>query len=116
MLSTKFDPNNDSVEEQFMWILRFASVRKIKEFLLKIPSIELNYPTPNLNTPITSAIDRADPQIFTYLLDKSSTSLDDTITQPCRRTALMYASFVSRNPEILQILVKKGADLGKTDM
>lgn len=108
MSNTKFNyEKNDSIEEQFMWLLRFATVKKIKDFLTKIPTIDLHYPTPNLTTPITSAIDRGDPQILSFLLEKNSTNLDGTVTQPWGRTALMYASFVSRNPEILQILLKK---------
>lgn len=79
-------------------------------------SIDLHYPTPNLKTPITAAIDRGDLQILSFLLEKNSTDLDNTTTQPWARTALMYASYVSRNPEILQILLKKGADPGKVDM
>ena len=79
------------------------------------PTIDLHYPTPNLTTPITSAIDRGDPQILSFLLEKNSTNLDGTVTQPWGRTALMYASFISRNPEILQILLKKGADPQKMD-
>ncbi|KAG9428332.1 serine/threonine-protein phosphatase 6 regulatory ankyrin repeat subunit B-like [Apis mellifera carnica] len=116
MSNTKFNyEKNDSIEEQFMWLLRFATVKKIKDFLTKIPTIDLHYPTPNLTTPITSAIDRGDPQILSFLLEKNSTNLDGTVTQPWGRTALMYASFVSRNPEILQILLKKGADPQKMD-
>ncbi|OAD56532.1 hypothetical protein WN48_03219 [Eufriesea mexicana] len=99
-----------------MWLLRFATVKKIKDFLTKIPSIDLHYPTPSLRTPVTSAIDRGDPQILFFLLEKSSTNLDDTTTQPCGKTALMYASFVSRHPEILQTLLKKDADLRKVDI
>ncbi|XP_076630427.1 uncharacterized protein LOC143346318 [Colletes latitarsis] len=106
---------NDSLEERFMWLLRFANFKQIKDFLAKNQSLDLNYPTPSLKTPLTAAIDRGDPQILSLLLEKNLTTLDDTITQPCGRTALMYASFVSRNPEILQTLLKKGADLQKTD-
>ncbi|XP_050593932.1 putative ankyrin repeat protein RF_0381 [Bombus affinis] len=117
MLNTEFNRQiNDSVEEQFIWLLRFATVRRIKDFLTKILSIDLHYPTPNLKTPITSAIDRGDVQILSFLLEKNSTDLDNTTTQPWARTALMYASYVSRNPEILQILLKKGADPGKVDI
>lgn len=78
--------------------------------------MDLHYPTPNLKTPITAAIDRGDLQILSFLLEKNSTGLDNAITQPWGRTALMYASYVSRNPELLQILLKKGADLQKVDM
>ncbi|CAK9824735.1 Putative ankyrin repeat protein RF_0381 [Anthophora retusa] len=106
----------DSLEEKFMWILRFATVRQIRDFLMKNSAIDLHYPTPNLRTPVTSAIDRGDPQILSLLLDKSSTTLDDTVTQPYGKTALMYASFVSRNSEILQVLLKKGADPEKMDI
>ncbi|XP_053975785.1 protein TANC1-like isoform X2 [Hylaeus volcanicus] len=108
---------NDSIDERFMWLLRFANLKQIKEFLAKnSQSLCLNYPTVNLKTPLTATIDRGDPQILTLLLEKNSMALNDTLTQPCGRTALMYASFVSRNPEILQALLKKGADLWKTDI
>ncbi|KAK1125038.1 hypothetical protein K0M31_006376 [Melipona bicolor] len=117
MLNTKLKyETNDSVEEQFIWLLRFATVRKIKDFLTKVLSIDLHYPTPNLKTPVTAAIDRGDLQILSFLLEKNSTGLNDTVTQPWGRTALMYASYVSRNPELLQILLKKGADLHKMDI
>lgn len=79
-------------------------------------SLYLHYPKPNLKTPLTAAIDRGDPQILALLLEKNSTNLDETVTQPCGRTALMYASFASRDPEMLQVLLKKGANLQKTDM
>nr|XP_034178895.1 ankyrin repeat domain-containing protein 50-like isoform X1 [Osmia lignaria] len=107
---------NSSIEEQFMWLLRFATIKQIKDFLTQNPSIDLHYPTPNLKTPLTSTIDRGDPQILSVLLDNNLNTLNDTVTQPWGRTALMYASFVSRNPELLQVLLKKGADLGKVDM
>ncbi|XP_076759822.1 uncharacterized protein LOC143428661 [Xylocopa sonorina] len=117
MLDTKYNcEGNDSVEEQFMWLVRFASVKKIRDFFIKISSIELHYPTPNLKTPLTSAIDRGDPQILSLLLEKNSTNMDETTTQPWRRTALMYASYVSRNPEMLRTLLKKGADDRKVDI
>ncbi|XP_012143923.2 uncharacterized protein LOC105662875 [Megachile rotundata] len=107
---------NGSIEERFMWILRFATIKQIKDFLTDNPSIDLHYPTPNLKTPLTSTIDRGDPQILSILLDKISTNLNNTVTQPCGRTALMYASLVSRKPEILEILLKKGADLQQVDI
>ncbi|XP_043510957.1 fibronectin type 3 and ankyrin repeat domains protein 1-like [Frieseomelitta varia] len=117
MLNTKLKYEiNDSVEEQFIWLLRFATVRKIKDFLTKVLSIDLHYPTPNLKTPITAAIDRGDLQILSFLLERNSTGLDNAVTQPWGRTALMYASYVSKNPELLQVLLKKGADLQKVDI
>ncbi|XP_076165753.1 phosphocholine transferase AnkX [Ptiloglossa arizonensis] len=107
---------NDSIEEQFLWLLRFASFKKIRDFLAKNQSMDLNYLTVDLKTPVTAAIDRGDPQILSLLLDKSTKTLDDGIAQPCGRTALMYASFFSRNTEILQTLLRKGAaDLRQTD-
>ncbi|XP_012287528.1 ankyrin repeat domain-containing protein 7-like [Orussus abietinus] len=66
-------------------------------------------------TPLTAAIDRGDPQILSGLLEKVPTALDSTTAQPCGRTALMYASHHSRNPDVLQVLLKKGADPVKTD-
>ncbi|KAF3430664.1 hypothetical protein E2986_09139 [Frieseomelitta varia] len=117
MLNTKLNRQFiDSVEEQFIWLLRFATVRKIKDFLTKVLSIDLHYPTPNLKTPITAAIDRGDLQILSFLLERNSTGLDNAVTQPWGRTALMYASYVSKNPELLQVLLKKGADLQKVDI
>ncbi|XP_031843274.2 uncharacterized protein LOC116431651 [Nomia melanderi] len=111
-----YDDERDSVEERFIWLLRFAKFRKIKDFLSKNRTIDLRYPTENLSTPLTAAIDRDDPQILSLLLEKNSADLDETITQPYGRTALMYASYVSRDPEMLQVLLKKGADLQKTDI
>ncbi|XP_076376794.1 uncharacterized protein LOC143259244 [Megalopta genalis] len=109
---TRHDPE----EEQFIRMLKFAKFKKIKEFLSKNRSIDLRYPTENLKTPLIAAIDRGDPQILSLLLEKNSADLDETITQPCGRTALMYASYASRDPEMLQVLLKKGADLRKTDI
>ncbi|XP_015430169.1 PREDICTED: ankyrin repeat domain-containing protein 50-like, partial [Dufourea novaeangliae] len=107
---------NDSIEEQFMWLLRFASFKKIKEFFSKNrSSIDLHYPTQNLRTPLTTVIDRDDPRILSVLLERNSTSLDETTTQPYGRTALMYASYVSREPKMLEVLLENGADIGKRD-
>ncbi|KAG7191120.1 hypothetical protein KM043_007152 [Ampulex compressa] len=78
--------------------------------------MNLHYPTSNLKTPLTTAIDRGDPQIVALLLDKISTNLEDTLTQPFKRTILMYASYNVRRPEILQLLLKKGADIQKNDV
>lgn len=70
----------------------------------------------NLKTPLMAAIDRNDPQILALMLDRISTDLDNTTTQPCGRTVLMYSAYTSRNPEILQVLLRKGADIERTDM
>ncbi|XP_076295567.1 uncharacterized protein LOC143216424 [Lasioglossum baleicum] len=107
---------HDSVEEEFMWLLKFARFKKIRDFLSKNRSIDLRYPTEDLKTPLMAAIDRNDPQILSLLLETNSADLDQTITQPCGRTALMYAAYVSRDPEVLQVLLKKGANLQKTDI
>ncbi|XP_076240820.1 uncharacterized protein LOC143183207 isoform X2 [Calliopsis andreniformis] len=100
----------------YIRLLKYATVKQVKEFHAKNQSMYLHHPTPNLTTPLIAAINRGDPQILSLLLDKCSAPIDDTVTQPCGRTALMYASFASRNPEMLQVLLKKGADLQKTDI
>ncbi|XP_078053794.1 uncharacterized protein LOC144479142 [Augochlora pura] len=110
------EARHDPEEEQFIRMLMFAKFKRIREFLSKNRSIDLRYPTENLKTPLIAAIDRADPQILSLLLEKNSADLDETLTQPCGRTALMYAAYSSRDPEVLQVLLKKGADLRKTDI
>ncbi|XP_076651408.1 uncharacterized protein LOC143358281 [Halictus rubicundus] len=99
-----------------MWLLEFARFQKIRDFLLKTRPIDLRYTTEDLKTPLIATIDHNDPRILSLLLEKNSADLDETITQPCGRTALMYAAYVSRDPEVLQVLLKKGADLQKTDI
>lgn len=80
------------------------------------PSLNLHYPTNELKTPLTITIDRGDPQILALLIEKIPTNLDSTTTQPCGKSALMHASYYSRNIEILQVLLKKGADPEKKDL
>ncbi|CAB0035777.1 unnamed protein product [Trichogramma brassicae] len=74
------------------------------------PTLDLHYPKENLSTPLTSAIERADPLILAMLIDKIPVDLDDTLTQPCGKTALMHAAYCADNPEVLQVLIRKGAD------
>lgn len=77
--------------------------------------MDLHYPTNNLTTPLTTAIDRSDPIIVSFLIDKLPCNLDSTLTQTCGKTALMHAAYYSKNPEVLNVLMKKGADINKTD-
>ena len=78
--------------------------------------MDLHYPNENLSTPLTTTIERSDPVILSMLIDKLPTNLDLTLTQPCGKTALMHAAFRTGDPEVLQVLIKKGADRDKTDM
>ncbi|KAI4493961.1 hypothetical protein M0802_009337 [Mischocyttarus mexicanus] len=106
-----------TIEEELIRLLGFASFKKINDFISKISSnsINLHYPTFDLKTPLLEVIRRGDVQILALLLDKISVSLDDTTTQPCGKTVLMSAAYTSKNPEILQLLLKKGADPKKLD-
>lgn len=79
--------------------------------------MDLHYPTVKLKTPLTAAIDRGNVKILETLLDECSAgSLDSTTTQPCGKTALMYASYVTRHSDIIRVLIERGADVHKVDM
>ncbi|XP_051164882.1 putative ankyrin repeat protein RF_0580 [Leptopilina boulardi] len=103
-------------EEELLRLLQFASIRKIRDLIISYPFLNLHYPTKDLRTPLTIAIDRGDSQILQLIIDKVPTDLDSTLTQSCGKSALMHASYFSRNLEILQILLKKGVDLNKKDL
>ncbi|KAK2575937.1 hypothetical protein KPH14_007299 [Odynerus spinipes] len=106
-----------TVEEELMRLLGFANIKKIRDFLSKTSSqsINMHHPTFHLKTPLLEAIRRGDVSILALLIEKIPVCLDDTTTQPYGKTALMTAAYSSRNPEILQLLVKKGADIKKLD-
>lgn len=80
------------------------------------PTMDLHYPNANLSTPLTTTIERSDPVILSMLIDKLPANLNQTLTQPCGKSALMHAAFRAKDPEVLQVLIKKGADRNKTDM
>ncbi|KAL7302498.1 hypothetical protein TKK_0005141 [Trichogramma kaykai] len=107
---------SNAPEEVLVRLLRFSGVRKICDFLTSHPTLDLHYPKENLSTPLTSAIERSDPLILAMLIDKIPVDLDDTLTQPCGKTALMHAAYCTDDPEVLQVLIRKGADPSKTDM
>ncbi|XP_015173289.1 PREDICTED: ankyrin repeat domain-containing protein 7-like isoform X3 [Polistes dominula] len=107
-----------TIEEELIRIIGFASFKEINDFISKISShsINLHYPTFDLKTPLLEVVRREDVQILALLLDKIPVSLDDTTTQPCGKTVLMSAAYTSRNTEILQLLLKKGANPNKLDV
>ncbi|XP_015516131.1 serine/threonine-protein phosphatase 6 regulatory ankyrin repeat subunit B-like [Neodiprion lecontei] len=106
-----------SDEEELIRLLGFASLEKIIDFISIRPAMDLHYPTQyrKLRTPLTAAIDRGTPSILKSLLDRFSVPLDSTTTQPFGKTALMHASYVSRNPEVIRVLIARGANVRKTD-
>lgn len=77
--------------------------------------MNLHYPTFDLKTPLLEVVRRGDAQILALLIEKIPVCLDDTTTQPYGKTILMSAAYTTRNPEILQLLLKKGADIKKLD-
>ncbi|XP_014606966.1 PREDICTED: ankyrin repeat domain-containing protein 7-like [Polistes canadensis] len=107
-----------TIEEELIRLVGFASLKKINDFISKISrhSINLHYPTFDLKTPLLEVVRRGDVQILALILDKIPISLDDTTTQPCGKTVLMSAAYTSRNPEILRLLLKNGADPNKLDV
>ena len=84
--------------------------------IFRSPSLDLHYPTADLRTPLTIAIDRGHVDILALLIEKITPNLNSTTTQPCGKSALMHASYFSPNTEILQILLNKGADVNEKDM
>lgn len=78
--------------------------------------MNLHCPTPDLQTPLIGVIKRGDPQILLILIEKNPVDLNDSLTYPCGRTVLMLAAFTSHVPELLQILLKKGANLHNKDI
>ncbi|KAF7414089.1 hypothetical protein HZH68_002578 [Vespula germanica] len=104
-----------TIEEEFIRLIGFANFKKIRDFISKVHSINLHYPTFDLKTPLLEVVRRGDVQILALLIEKIPVCLDDTTTQPYGKTVLMSAAYITRNPEILQLLVKKGADIKKLD-
>ncbi|XP_012255687.2 ankyrin repeat domain-containing protein 7-like [Athalia rosae] len=104
-------------EEELIRLMAFASLERIADFIRTNPDLDPHYPTKTLKTALTAAIDRGVTSILINLLDGYSAEiLDSTLTQPFGKTALMHASYVSRNPDILRVLIEKGADVQKTDI
>ncbi|XP_046737665.1 receptor-interacting serine/threonine-protein kinase 4-like [Diprion similis] len=108
---------NVSDEEELIRLLGFAGLEKIAEFISTRSAMDLHYPTQyrKFRTPLTAAIHRGTPTILKSLLDRFSVSLDSTTTQPLGKTALMHASYVSRNPEVIRVLMARGANVQKID-
>ncbi|XP_043685586.1 ankyrin repeat domain-containing protein 7-like [Vespula pensylvanica] len=106
-----------TIEEEFIRLIGFANFKKIRDFISKVSShsINLHYPTFDLKTPLLEVVRRGDVQILALLIEKIPVCLDDTTTQPYGKTVLMSAAYITRNPEILQLLLKKGADIKKLD-
>ncbi|XP_058800410.1 putative ankyrin repeat domain-containing protein 30B-like [Phymastichus coffea] len=105
-----------AAEERLVQLIKFGTMKRIREHVNNNPTMDLHYPTWHSTTPLTTAIDRSDPMIVGFLIDKLPTDLNSTLTQACGRTALMHAARCAKNPEILSVLIKKGADVSKTDV
>ncbi|KAJ8687169.1 hypothetical protein QAD02_022963 [Eretmocerus hayati] len=103
-------------EEELIRLLKYGTFRAIREFINKNRNVNLHYPRVDLSTPLSTAIDRSDPSILSILIEKVPGCLSSAVTQTCGRTPLMRAAFCARDPEILLILIEKGADIHERDI